>query len=54
VGVLGWGVAGDARELARRPRGRSELDHQLYAVGIDYRLEGNDLVILKSGYYGLF
>jgi hypothetical protein len=33
---------------------RTELDHQLYDVGFDYRMEGGKLVILKSGYYGLF
>lgn len=33
---------------------RSDLDHLLYDVGIDYRMEGDGLVILKSGYYGLF
>jgi len=33
---------------------RSDLDHQLYDVGFDYRTEGNSVVIVKSGYYGLF
>lgn len=33
---------------------RSRLDHQLYDVGFDYRMEGDQLVVLKSGYYGLF
>jgi hypothetical protein len=33
---------------------RSELDHLLYDVGFDYRMEGDKLVILKSGYYGVF
>jgi len=33
---------------------RSKLDHLLYDVGIDYRMDGNDVVILKSGYYGVF
>lgn len=33
---------------------RSKLDHLLYDVGFDYRMDGNDLVILKSGYYGIF
>lgn len=33
---------------------RSSLDHQFYDVGFDYRMDGNDLVILKSGFYGLF
>ena len=33
---------------------RDKLDHLLYDVGFDYRMEGNDLKILKSGYYGNF
>jgi hypothetical protein len=33
---------------------RTKLDHLLYDVGIDYRMEGDKLVILKSGYYGTF
>jgi len=33
---------------------RSRLDHLLFDVGFDYRMEGKDLRILKSGYYGIF
>ena len=33
---------------------RSKLDHLLYDVGYDYRMEGKNLKILKSGYYGTF
>jgi hypothetical protein len=33
---------------------RSRLDHLLYDVGIDYRMEGGELHFLKSGYYGIF
>ena len=33
---------------------RGVLDHILYDVGIDYRMEGGELVVLKSGYYGTF
>ncbi|MCG6533702.1 MAG: hypothetical protein L7F78_03225 [Syntrophales bacterium LBB04] len=33
---------------------RSKLDHLLFDVGFDYRMEGKDLVILKSGFYGIF
>lgn len=33
---------------------RSNLDHLLFDVGYDFKMEGNDLVILKSGYYGIF
>ncbi|HET7338955.1 MAG TPA: hypothetical protein VFK22_05360 [Candidatus Dormibacteraeota bacterium] len=32
----------------------SRLDHLLYDVGFDYRMEGERLRILKSGYYGVF
>jgi hypothetical protein len=35
-------------------RNRGNLDHLQYDVGIDYRMEGKDLVFLKSGYYGVF
>lgn len=35
-------------------RNRSKLDHLLYDVGFDYRMEGNNLVILKSAYFGIF
>lgn len=35
-------------------KNRSVLDHLEYDVGFDYRMEGSDLVILKSGYYGIF
>ena len=33
---------------------RSKLDHLQYDVGYDYKMEGKDLIILKSGYYGIF
>ena len=33
---------------------RSKLDHLLYDAGYDYRMEGKEMVILKSGYYGIF
>jgi len=32
----------------------SSLDHLKYDVGIDYRMEGDELVVLKSAYYGNF
>lgn len=35
-------------------KNRGVLDHLQYDVGYDYRIEGKDLVILKSGYYGIF
>jgi hypothetical protein len=46
---------GYARELISfAEQNRSKLDHMLYDAGFDYRMEGKDLVILKSGYYGIF
>jgi len=33
---------------------RPKLDHLQYDVGFDYRMEGKNLRILKSGYYGIF
>ena len=38
--------------LARNERAR--LDHMLYDVGIDYRVENGAVKILKSGFYGVF
>jgi len=35
-------------------KNRSMLDHLEYDVGFDYRMDGNCLKILKSGYYGIF
>jgi hypothetical protein len=39
------------RAFLRQHRGR--LDHMLYDVGIDYRMVGGRLEILKSAYYGV-
>ena len=33
---------------------RAKLDHLLFDVGFDYRVENGDLRIIKSGYYGVF
>ena len=33
---------------------RDRLDHLLFDVGFDYRAEGDRLLVLKSGYYGVF
>lgn len=33
---------------------RRNLDHLLFDVGFDYRMEGGALALLKSGYYGVF
>lgn len=35
-------------------RHKSKLDHLLYDVGFDYTTQGDKLVLLKSGYYGVF
>jgi hypothetical protein len=40
------------RAFVREHRG--ELDHLLFDVGFDYRMEGGRLTVLKSGYYGVF
>jgi len=46
---------GYPRELmAFVEQNRSKLDHLLYDAGFDYRMEGKELRILKSGYYGIF
>jgi hypothetical protein len=33
---------------------RDNLDHLLFDVGVDYRMEEDALVVFKSGYYGVF
>ncbi len=33
---------------------RAKLDHLQFDVGYDYKMEGDELRILKSGYYGIF
>ncbi len=33
---------------------RFMLDHLRYDIGFDYRIEGNEMKILKSAYYGVF
>jgi hypothetical protein len=33
---------------------RSQMDHLQYDVGFDYRMDGKNLLILKSAYYGFF
>ncbi|TFG93233.1 MAG: hypothetical protein E4H15_01800 [Syntrophobacterales bacterium] len=33
---------------------RSKLDHLLFDAGYDYRMEGKELTIIKSGYYSIF
>lgn len=35
-------------------RNRQKLDHLLFDVGVDYRMENGRLRFLKSGYYGVF
>ncbi|RZJ20223.1 MAG: hypothetical protein EOO54_13720 [Haliea sp.] len=43
-----------AAQLAFAENHRQRLDHLLYDVGIDYRMENGALKILKSAYYGVF
>ena len=43
-----------AETIAFVERERARLDHLLFDVGFDYRMEGGRLVLLKSGYYGVF
>ena len=33
---------------------RGNLDHLYYDAGFDYKMDGHELNILKSGYYGIF
>lgn len=33
---------------------QSKLDHLLYDIGFDYKRQGEDIIIVKSGYYGVF
>ena len=35
-------------------RNRSSLDHMLYDVGFDYRMDGDRLAIVKGAWYGVF
>lgn len=42
------GLAGLARDH------RAQLDHLLYDIGFDYRVEHGTVRILKSGFYGVF
>ena len=35
-------------------RNRSSLDHMLYDVGFDYRMDGDRLEIVKGAWYGVF
>jgi hypothetical protein len=35
-------------------KNRVKLDHLQFDVGYDYKIEGDKLKILKSGYYGIF
>jgi len=32
----------------------ANLDHLLFDVGFDYRMDGDGITVLKSGYYGVF
>ena len=39
-------------QFAEENRGR--LDHLLFDVGIDYRMEDGEIRMIKSAYYGFF
>lgn len=43
-----------AEQIAFAEQYRSGLDHMLYDVGIDYRMEEGAIRVLKSAYYGVF
>lgn len=43
-----------ADEVLFVERNRSSLDHMLYDVGIDYRMEDGRLKIVKAAWYGVF
>lgn len=46
---------GYPREIRAMVRdNRTNLDHLLYDVGIDYRIVDGEMQVLKSGYYGVF
>jgi hypothetical protein len=40
--------------VAQVETNRARLDHLLYDVGIDYRMENGEIRYLKSSYYGVF
>jgi hypothetical protein len=40
--------------IAYLEENRSKLDHLEFDVGFDYRMEGDKLTVIKSGYYGIF
>jgi hypothetical protein len=57
VGQLAWflerfGYPEPVQRFVREHR--SMLDHLLFDVGIDYRLQDEGVAYLKSGYYGVF
>lgn len=43
-----------AAQIAFIEQHRDRLDHLLYDVGIDFRMEAGQLRIIKSAYYGVF
>ena len=49
---VGWVRGGGFYRFAREQR--ASLDHMLYDVGFDYRVENGAVRILKSGFYGVF
>jgi hypothetical protein len=43
-----------ASQISFAEQHRNHLDHLLYDVGIDYRMQDGKIEILKSAYYGVF
>ncbi|WP_293776163.1 hypothetical protein [uncultured Oxalicibacterium sp.] len=41
-------------QIAFAEQQRDRLDHLLFDVGIDYRMEAGEINVLKSAYYGVF
>jgi len=41
-------------QVAYIEQNKAHLSHMLYDVGFDYRMEGDKLKIVKSGWYGVF
>jgi len=43
-----------AELIAFLEENRTKLDHLDFDVGFDYRMDGDKLTVIKSGYYGIF
>ena len=47
-------MAFPAAQIAFAQQHRDGLDHLLFDVGIDYRMEDGEIKVLKSAYYGIY